>query len=274
MCNENEPSQKKLNILYNTIFGRILLKLIFSTRWFSYLAGVYYKSRFSLSKLKKFIRTNNLQSYEKNIDKYNSFNDFFIRKEQRNFTYEHGALISPCDSLVSVYNITDTLILNIKSSSYSLQTLLQNNKLAEKYIGGTCIIYRLTLLNYHRFMFAQSGLITNFKTIKGCLHTVRPLSNAKNNYFENTRAVTQMATHNFGNVVQVEIGAMLVGKIVNHNTSNKFKVFDEKGYFEFGGSTIVQLFEANSVKICEDILKMSNKNIECEIVMGEKIGNV
>ncbi len=273
MCTENAPSQNKINILYNTVLGRVLLKLVFSTMWFSYLAGIYYNSILSKSKLKKFLHSNNLIQHEKNLNKYNSFNDFFTRKENRKFTCKEGVLVSPCDSLLSAYTITEDLALNIKGGIYSLQTLLKNSSLAEKYIGGTCLIYRLTLTDYHRYIFTQSGKITSYNKIKGCLHTVRPLNGGKNNYFENTRTATQMSTEQFGDIVQVEIGAMLVGKIVNHKTAGEFEIFDEKGYFELGGSTIVQLFKKGNVTMCEDILQMSAKSTECKVLMGEKIGN-
>ena len=67
-----------------------------------------------------------------------------------------------------------------------------------------------------------------------------------------------------------EVGAMMVGKIINEKTSGKFKRGEEKGYFKFGGSTIILL--VNNVSIDKDILENTNENIETVVKMGEVIG--
>ncbi|MBR3025761.1 MAG: phosphatidylserine decarboxylase, partial [Oscillospiraceae bacterium] len=110
------------------------------------------------------------------------------------------------------------------------------------------------------------------KYIDGRLHTVSPISAKRYKVFaENCRSVSFLETENFGECYQVEIGALLVGKIINR----KVKVFergDEKGYFEMGGSTCVVMLKKDAAIIDEDIRENSDKGIETKVLMGERIG--
>ena len=125
--------------------------------------------------------------------------------------------------------------------------------------------------NYHRYMYLDDGILVSNKKIKGKLHTIRPISNKYNVYCTNSREISILNTKNFGQVVQVEVGAMLVGKIQN-NKNIEFSKLQEKGYFDFGGSTIIQLFKKNAIVLDEDIIKMSKDNIETKVEIGMKIG--
>ena len=82
-----------------------------------------------------------------------------------------------------------------------------------------------------------------------------------------------MNTRNFGVAVQCEIGALMVGKIVNHKCTN-FEKGEEKGYFEFGGSTIALLLSNDVAKISAEIIENSKNGIETQVKLGEKIGEV
>ena len=83
---------------------------------------------------------------------------------------------------------------------------------------------------------------------------------------------TVLETENFGTVVQVEVGAMMVGRIVNHHGTHSFQRGEEKGMFEFGGSTTVLLVKKDQLKVDQDILENSKENIETVVKLGEKIG--
>ena len=63
-----------------------------------------------------------------------------------------------------------------------------------------------------------------------------------------------------------------MGRIKNHHQNYSFKKGEEKGYFEFGGSTIVLLFKKDTITIDKDILDNSKDNIETIVKYGEKIG--
>lgn len=268
---EKEYGKKKLDFLYNTFLGRILLKLIFSRVWFSKLQAIYQNSKISKRKILPFILKYNVDMSVYENQSYNSFSDFFKRKRIiKNKTFENE-LIAIADSKLQAFSIQDNLELKIKQSIYSLNELIQDEQIVKKYKDGTCLIYRLSMDDYHRFMFLDDGDIINTKKIKGVLHTIRPISKRYNVFCQNSRQVTFLNTKNFGRVIQIEIGAMLVGKIVNYKKIN-FKRLEEKGYFDFGGSTIVQLFEKEKIKIDGDILAKSKENIETKVEIGMKIG--
>lgn len=268
---EKEYGKKKLDFLYNTFLGRILLKLIFSRVWFSKLQAIYQNSKISKRKILPFILKYNVDMSVYENQSYNSFADFFKRKRIiKNKTFENE-LIAIADSKLQVFSIQDNLELKIKQSIYSLNELIQDEQIVKKYKDGTCLIYRLSMDDYHRFMFLDDGNIINSKKIKGVLHTIRPISKRYNVFCQNSRQVTFLNTKNFGRVIQIEVGAMLVGKIVNYKKIN-FKRLEEKGYFDFGGSTIVQLFEKEKIKIDGDILAKSKENIETKVEIGMKIG--
>ncbi len=260
--------------MYGTPVGRVLLKLVFSTHAFSFLCGIYYNSRFSKHKINKFTRQNSIDLSTCNKSSFNSFNDFFTRKESRIFKEGDRDIISPCDGYVSAYTIDENLRLSIKGRKYAIKTLVNSDDIAKLFSKGTCLVFRLTLADYHRYIYTHSGEVLQSYFIKGRLHTVRPIENSNHNYFENTRNVMLLNTKECGKVAQIEVGAMLVGKICNHKNCGNFSTFEEKGFFEYGGSTIIILYKKGAVKIHDDICDYSKKGIEAKIQMGEVIGNV
>ena len=185
-------------------------------------------------------------------------------------------LISPCDSKVTAYKINEDLTLKIKDAYYSIDTLVDNNIMNE-YIDGYALVFRLSTDNYHRYCYIDSGTKgANYK-IKGVLHTVQPISLGEYNFFKmNSREYTVLNTilntNNFGKVIQVEVGALGVGRIVNNHETYIYKKGEEKGYFEFGGSTIVLLIKKNIINLDKDILENSSEGIETIVKYGERIG--
>ena len=269
---EIEYGKRKLEFLYNTIIGRLLLKIIFSSRWFSRLQALYQKSSISKYKIKKFIDRYKIDMKRyKDVSEYKNFSDFFTRKRNIINNSNSNELVSVSDSKVQVFIINSNLMLNIKNSMYSVKEIIDDDKIVEEFKDGICIVYRLSVDDYHRYMYLDDGTFTNYKKIKGKLHTIRPISYKYNSFVKNTREVSIMNTNNFGKVIQIEIGAMLVGKIVN-NYNKEFKKLEEKGFFDYGGSTIVQLFKKNVIKIDEEIIENSKNDIETRVEIGMKIG--
>ncbi len=268
-------SSKTLNFFYDTLFGRIILKP-FISKSFSNLMGKYMNSKYSLKRVDKFINKNDINVYEYSKQKYTSYNDFFIRKVaqgKRPINANKNAFISPCDSKLSVYLINDDLTLKIKNSYYSINTLVDENIMNE-YKGGYALVFRLSTDNYHRYCYIDSGTKGKNIHIDGVFHTVQPIALKHYNFYKtNTREYTVLNTNNFGKVIEVEVGAMGVGKIVNNHEEYKFKKGEEKGYFEFGGSTIVLLVKKDIIIIDEDIYNNSLENIETNVKYGEKIGS-
>ena len=105
------------------------------------------------------------------------------------------------------------------------------------------------------------------------LHTVNPLANDHFPiYKENAREYCLLRTDTFGELVMMEVGALMVGRIVNHHGAARVLRGQEKGYFQFGGSTIVLLVQPGMARIDRDILDNSRNGIETIVRMGERIG--
>lgn len=268
---EQEYQQGLLNFLYRTIAGRILLQLIFARPYFSRWRAGYYRSEKSRKKIGSFI-----ERYHVDMSgckgRYRCFNDFFIRKRAIQNKASGCELAAVADSRLSVYKIDEGLKLKVKNSVYSVPELLHNKRLAGRFANGVCLVFRLGVQDCHRYYHIDDGRLAAHYKIKGLLHTVRSVSEKYRVYCRNTREVSLLRTKHMGDVVQVEIGAMLVGCIHNHGAA-EFKRLEEKGYFEYGGSTIIVLLDHRAV-IDDDIWLYSGKHIETKVRAGEVIGRV
>lgn len=269
------PQDKSLKFLYKNSFGRIILKVI-TLPFVSSLVGAYMNSGLSKGRIDKFIMTNgiNMEDYEK--AEFKSFNEFFTRKikaEKRPFPKEKSVLFSPCDGKLSAYKISKDTVLPVKGSSYTISQLLDNPDLAKEYEGGSCLVFRLAVDDYHRYCYIDDGTKTDNVKIKGKLHTVQPIAlNMMPVFVQNSREYTVLHTENFGDVVQVEVGALCVGKIKNHHGSGKITAGQEKGMFLFGGSTIILLIHKDKAEIQQEFFKNTENSMETIVKMGEPIG--
>ena len=171
-----------------------------------------------------------------------------------------------------VYDITENATLHIKHSTYNLEQLLYDKGLAKQFINGKALVFRLDVSDYHRYLYFDEGKVIKTKKIDGILNTVKPIAfqNCKV-FIENAREYQVLNTQNYGKVVYMEVGALNVGKVNNYKVS-VFKRGMEKGYFSFGGSTIVLLFQEGMASIDKDILDNSNLGRETIVKYGESIG--
>ena len=271
--NEIKPP-RSLRFLYYRKVGRPILRLC-SARWMANTYARYLNSRLSKRKIKKFIRRNGIDMSEYKQVKYRSFNEFFTREikpECRPVDRDESSLISPCDGKLTAFKIDENSIFRVKGFDYSMNTLLKNEELARQFEGGVCLIFRLCVDDYHRYIYFDRGTAEDNVFIKGRLHTVQPTALAKRRVFtENCREYTLLHTENFGDALQVEVGAMFVGRIVNH-AKKQFERGEEKGKFEFGGSTILLILKKDVVEIDGEILKNTQEEYETVIKCGERIG--
>lgn len=263
-----------LKWLYSHFLGRCILKVI--TRPFvSQIGGLYMNSSFSKKRIASFIEKNGIDMTPYPQTNYRNFNEFFTRTihpEFRPIPQDQTILISPADSKLSYYKIDQNTRLTIKNSVYSVADLLQNAELAQQYENGICLICRLTVDDYHRYCFIDDGVKEEDVYIPGIFHTVNPIANDYYPiYKQNARCYAILHTQHFGDVITMEVGATMVGKIVNRPV-HSFARGEEKGYFEFGASTVVLFFKKNTVRIDEDIIHNSSHHHETRVLMGEKIG--
>ena len=264
-----------LGFLYGSAPGRLALRAL-NCRWLSKAAGKYLDSRLSKHLVKGFIKKNGIDLSEYEKDSFDSFNDCFTRKIKegmRPFDEDPSFLCSPCDGLLSVYDISGDTVIPVKQSAYSVSRLLGGDAAAKGFENGVCAVIRLCVDNYHRYAYPDSGTKGENHFIKGRLHTVRPIALEKYPVFtENCREWTILHTDNFGDVAMIEVGAMLVGKIKNHLGAGSFRRGDEKGMFLYGGSTVVLLFGKGNVKIDRRFYDATSGGAETPVRMGERIG--
>lgn len=271
----NEKQNALLKKLYGTAAGRCLLKVL-TLPIVSKVAGTYMDSLLSKPLIEPFIRKNGIDTSDYIMRDFRSYNRFFTRRikpEKRPIDRVPDHLISPCDAKLSVYRIDDRSVFRIKDSYYRVSDLLKNDFLARRLEGGYCFIFRLEVDDYHRYCYIDSGTKSDNTFIRGELHTVNPIAMKRYNiYKRNSREYTVLHTDNFGDVAQIEVGAMLVGRIRNRHGVHTFVRGEEKGKFEFGGSTVVLLFERDTVTPDSDLLKNTANGFETVVKLGEKIG--
>jgi phosphatidylserine decarboxylase len=147
--------------------------------------------------------------------------------------------------------------------------------LAEEYDKGVCIVVRLCPADYDRFHFPDSGIPKGVRKINGMYYSVNPiaLQEIAKIYCQNKREITFFESDHFDKIAYIEVGATCVGSIIQTYTKEEVvNKGEEKGYFKFGGSTVVLFLKKGQVKIDEDILKNTQKGIETKVNMGECIG--
>ena len=264
-----------VTFLYNNLMGRLLLKLLIRTPM-SKLMGAVMDSSASRVLIKGFIRRNNINMGEYKDTRFLSFNNFFTREIKNGLRLYPDSLCdlaAPCDGRLSAFHITGDSMFHIKNSVYDIAGLLQDELLAEEFVNGICLIFRLTPVDYHRYAFIDDGEILRHKQIKGVLHTVRPISLKRYNvYAQNSREYMLMQTKNFGKMVQMEVGALFIGRIANYALEGSVRRGQEKGMFEFGGSTVILLFQQDAITIDKSIYDNTKNNYETIVKMGSRIG--
>lgn len=267
-----------LRILYRTVPGRMILKILVHPR-VSVFAGRILSSGVSKAFIPWYIKKNHIDMSNVLIPDggFSSFNEFFTRKNDTGggFKPKEKEIISPCDGYLTPVKIEKGVVFDIKNAEYSLKDLLRSSGLSQRFGDGMAFIFRLTPANYHRYCFPAKGKILASRKIEGVLHCVRPVALQTFPVFvQNTREYDVIKTENFGIMVQMEIGALLVGKIKNHSGAHKTKwvqAGEEKGYFEFGGSTIVLLFEKDMVRVKEELYGRIDDNGEIPVHIGEGV---
>lgn len=266
---------------YESPIGKSFLNIFLKRKLFSKLYGFFCDSKRSVKKIDNIINEYNINMNEsiKQSKDFKNFNDFFTRKlhpSARPISKNCNDFVSPGDGrLLAFENIDLENIVQVKGFTYSLKELINDDSIADKYQNGTCLVLRLCPVDYHRFHFVDNGTISSNNKIKGYYYSVNPiaLGGIKKLFCKNKREWSMLHSDNFGDILYIEVGATCVGTIKQTYTPNtKVSKGSEKGYFKFGGSTVILFLEKNKVKIDDDILSETKKNIETKVKMGETIG--
>ena len=272
---KHQNESAALRFFYGTALGRLILKLL-CMRWISRLCGRFLDSPVSKPLIRPFVRRHGIDLSEYAGEEFQSFNEFFSRKikeDRRPAAPAPSDLIAPCDGLLSAYRVSGDTVIPVKQSRYTVSSLLGGDSVSERYRNGICLVFRLCVNHYHRYCYVDGGVKGENVFLPGKLHTVRPIALEKFPVFtQNCREYTVIRTENFGDVVQMEVGALLVGKIKNHHGPGSVRRGEEKGMFLYGGSTVIVLLEEGRAHLPEELYRATENQIETPVKMGQRIG--
>lgn len=262
-----------VQLLYGTKPGRRFMEWLLKSKVDAQVVR-FLCSPISKIVIRPYIWMNKIPMEEFAGQKYGCFRDFFVReREPREIDENPAHLVSPCDGWLSAFPIETDSSFYIKGSHYRLEDLIQDMEIAKAFYEGTCLIFRLCASDYHHYSYIDSGYQGENHYIPGMLHSVQPAA-CENYpvYTLNRRVWTLLQTENFGPVIQTEIGAFVVGGIVNEKENTHVARGMEKGRFELAGSTIVLLFQKNQIQISEHIRRILEEGKEFRVLQGMKIG--
>ena len=295
--------QERLITYYNRHSGHVEGESIYGERWLRLFYGPFAKksgllklvtrtgpSRFygrlmkrpsSAAKIAKFVDKYEVDTdeFEKKVDSFESFNDFFTRKLKANarpIDRDTNTATLPADGRhLGFENISQVGGIYAKGQLLNLETLLANRTLAKKYAQGSVLISRLCPVDYHRFHSPISGVVSTPKLINGPLYSVNPIALSKNIDIlsQNKRILTQIKSDTFGSVLFLQVGATNVGSILHTYKPNEFyEKGQELGAFEFGGSMLITIFEPNTIELAEDLKTYTPQSREVYAKMGTLLG--
>lgn len=276
---ETVLGEKWLRWAYQDSRSTLLERILFRSTVVSKLMGMWYDSPLSRGKIDPVIEELSIDAGEFAHPKesFRSFNEFFIRElrpDARPFSTEPRLIVSPADGRVLVFPVlAGNTFAPVKGHPFDIRKALPGR--ADRYTDGALAIVRLCPADYHRYHFPCTGDIAEYRCIAGALHSVNPIALAcgPDVFGHNKRCYTLIDTKYAGTVCFMEVGAFGVGGIVNTRCSGHVEKMDEKGYFKFGGSTIVLVFEPGRIRFCEDLVANSATGRETLVKAGQPLAN-
>jgi len=258
------------------------MDMVGSRKMLSSLMGFYQSSPLSKSQIHRFVETMGINMEEaewSRVSDYKSFNDFFSRKLKpgaRVTDANDEVVISPADGRILAYqNLKEYQMLQIKGKTFSVKELLVDSALAALFKNGSCIVVRLNPSDYHRFHFPVTCTPERHKEIKGRYYSVNPMSLmcVDKVYCKNVRQISILKSVKHGMIAMVEVGAAMVGSVKQtYKPDSEVKKGEEKGFFQFGGSTVILLFQPDRITLDSDLVENTVSGHETLVKMGESIG--
>jgi phosphatidylserine decarboxylase len=266
---------------YNARSGILLTRALLSHRWASALYGWYYKQPWTRSKIIPFAKAMNVDLDEllQPVTSFASFSEFISRPidlSRRRIDPDPNVCISPADGRVLAYpTVHADSTFRIKSSLFDLRRLLADEGLTKQYNGGSVVIVRLYLADYHRFHFPDAGTPGRPRPIRGSYFAVSPYSRqwAVPFYGENYRVITLFDSDAFRRVAIIEVGAFTVASIRQaFEPGSRVAKGEYKGVFALGASIVVLVFEPGAINLDDDLCMNTEAGLETFVRMGERIG--
>ena len=276
VCEETVMGEGMIRWAYQTLSGKIFSSFIFGNSILSRMLGAYFDSGLSKGQIKKSIAELDIDQseFELNVDAFRSFNHFFTRtlkKGVRPFDKNEMIISSPADGRVLVYpKASQDSIISIKGMDDKVSRFI--GKDIDGFDNCSVAVIRLCPADYHRYHFPCDGEVIDSGRISGKYHSVNPvaLDAVPNIFCRNKREFTVCKSGDFKFIIS-EVGAFGVAGIIQTYRENKFRKMDEKGYFKFGGSTVVLIFPEGSVTFDDDLLQYSAEGTETLIHVGDSL---
>lgn len=273
---EKVPGEKWLVWLYNNPVGEATLWAFVKRKFVSEIYGRMMDKPSSAEKVQPFVKEYGIDLSIAEKQEFSSFNDFFTRKlkkSARPVNTDSNVVVSPADGKLMAWTDVAKADFLVKGYRFDVYSFLQDSVLAVMYENGSLVVVRLAPNDYHRFHFPVGGMVSPVVKINGDYYSVNPMAlrEMMDVFLLNKREYSVITNVRFGKVVMAEVGATMVGSIVQTYENDTVVKGEEKGYFEFGGSTVVLLFEPNKILIDNDLLANTQKGLETYVLMGEQI---
>ncbi len=274
---EKVAGEKWLTWLYYNPVGELTLRALVKRKFISSWYGDMMDAPRSADKIEPFVENYDVDLGIAQRQAFDSFNDFFTRKlkkDARPINTDPEVAVSPADGKVLAWADISNRDFIVKGSRFNVAEFLQDTILAKKYEHGSMMLFRLSPPDYHRFHFPVGGQVSPVTRISGDYYSVNPMAIRQMIaiFWENKREYVAIANEIFGEVIMAEVGATMVGSIVQTYRNDRVEKGEEKGYFEFGGSSVVLLFEPGRIIIDPDLLTHTKNKLETAIKMGERVG--
>jgi len=212
-------------------------------------------------------------------DQFRNFNEFFARAlvpEARPIDADDDSVVFPADGRhLCVPDLSSCEGLFVKGQMFDLTSLLEDDELTDRFAGGSLLLSRLCPVDYHRFHFPLAGRPGAARLINGPLYSVNPIALCQNIHIlaTNKRSLTELQTERFGSVLLMEVGATCVGSIrQTYQPEAGVAKGDEKGFFRFGGSSTITMFQPGVIRFADDLVEQSSRRRELYARMGDVMG--
>lgn len=267
-----------VELLYGNPIGFALTDSLLVRKTVSHLYGVLQTTARSSRKVGPFVERFGVRMEDFEKGPFGNFNEFFIRRflpGKRPFPTEPGLMGAPAEARYFGFASLDArATLPVKGLRLEAADMLGETPGKERFAGGPCLLARLCPVDYHRFHFPDSGHTDHFHVETGRLHSVNPLALARKPdlFLANERQISVLDTEHFGRLAYVEVGALMVGRIVqSHPLERAFTRGAEKGYFLFGASTVIVYGEKGAWVPSDDVLENTATGREVLVELGSPI---
>ncbi len=277
---EHPPAEGLLKFLYGNTFGKLAVLPVAKQKFITKRYGKMMSSAKSVKRIQPFVDSLNIDMEESKmkISEFKTFNDFFYRELKPGARAIGNGLVSPGDGRVLAFEkASEVNSFYVKGKEFTLKEFLKDDVLLERHKDASMVIVRLAPNDYHRYHFPYQGNASKSKDINGPYYSVSPIAleaNFTKVFCKNKKEICTLSTADKGDILVIPVGATMVGSLnATYEPNTLVEKGQEMGYFAFGGSTVVLLFDSNNFKLDEDLLKNTRNEIETYVKMGEQIAS-